>query len=123
MEYPILGGGEREGRGERKEESYPLVESKIDSKIFGASPLYLKSLGCRCLLDLTCLKSPQQTSLCNKQQGPPTSYCSQGPVSCSFAWGFLNGILILNTNPTIKTSELLYTAWRLMPKTACEMKR
>jgi hypothetical protein len=40
--------GEREMEREKgKEESYPLVESEIDSKIFGVSPLYLESLDYR----------------------------------------------------------------------------
>jgi hypothetical protein len=31
---------------------------------------------------------------------------SKWPVSCTPAWGFLNGMLILSANPTVKTSEL-----------------
>jgi hypothetical protein len=48
---------------------------------------------------------------------------SKGPVFSTFAQGFLDGMLILNVNPTIKRSKLLIHWTETDTKTTCKMKR
>jgi hypothetical protein len=97
----ILFAGWKEERGwggKRKEESCPLVESKINSKILKAS-LYTLKVSIAGLLDLACLKGFLQMSLHKQAVGSPDFLLfSKRPVFYIPVWKFLNGMLILNAN-------------------------
>jgi hypothetical protein len=66
------------------------------------NPSYNKEVSVAGPSNLTCLTGPQQTSSCEQWAGYPDSLqFSNGPVSYTPAWGFLNGMLIVNANPII----------------------
>jgi hypothetical protein len=106
LAFPILAGGERKGR----RIVALLKRVRLIARSSGHPP-YILEVSTSGPLDLTCLKSlSTDVSAWTSCRATDFLLFSKGSHTLwrTLAWGFLNGMLIVNANTTIKTSELLW---------------